>query len=756
MKLEIFLRANRTRVDMIRTYTFVQYVDEFNGMGSFSITIPINDESLEYLYEGNFIYFDDGVMGIVKGIRTSQDSDVEIEVYGFLTNYILSQRVFEVTKKYYDTVPVIARSMVSDKFITVGSDFRKISAITLSSDSKYFPTFEDKVTFQNTGDTVFDAMSELFLTYNLGMELYPVISNYSETNPSTNLSALEFRILQPHDRTIDNTQGNTPVVFSFDLNNLSSLEYEEDARTACNVVYVASEGEGEDRTVIEVGEKNISGFYRIEGYQDARDLQTQSGGGSGGGGGGGSDDGNATVVGGAFEVAKWYLVDDGGWTKDSDLHWHSSVAVSAAYALDKTICFAINVPENYSTTIKIVATKYMAVKVVLNNQVLYEKGTTGAFDDFVTIPLKSGVNNLRVTRWVPQVSGNTSETKNIEVYLYDFAADINTDGYLTTTADIWKPNIDESGNITWLKSAELSLPQERNIKGPKGDQGTSPHIDPVSGNWMLGEVDTNVRADGIDGTTPHIDSVTGNWFLGTTNTGVQAQGPQGNPSTVPGPPGTPGTNGVSPTIVPNSGNTDDVYKLDITTVDGVFTTPNLRGQDGDGAMPDLSNYVTKDMVPFKFGIDSSGNYGYYKNDEDGNPTDEFVVFGGGSSPETPTEGSLLLKYKISNGYLSTSTSCSYALFFDVTETNTLILNGTMKVSANSGSPRADLYLVNESGVNVKDVVQVLATSSGAIHTFIDEQVDVSQLSGYVSFVIKNANGRYSISTLNCDIIIELV
>lgn len=40
-----------------------------------------------------------------------------------------------------------------------------------------------------------------------------------------------------------------------------------------------------------------------------------------------------------------------------------------------------------------------------------------------------------------------------------------------------------------------------------------------------------------------------------------------------------GNDGLSPTITPNPDNTDDVYKLDITTKDGTFTTPNLRGGD---------------------------------------------------------------------------------------------------------------------------------------------------------------------------------
>ena len=44
--------------------------------------------------------------------------------------------------------------------------------------------------------------------------------------------------------------------------------------------------------------------------------------------------------------------------------------------------------------------------------------------------------------------------------------------------------------------------------------------------------------------------------------------------------GDPGAEGFSPSITENANNTDDVYKLDIETKDGTFTTPNLKGQGG--------------------------------------------------------------------------------------------------------------------------------------------------------------------------------
>ena len=46
--------------------------------------------------------------------------------------------------------------------------------------------------------------------------------------------------------------------------------------------------------------------------------------------------------------------------------------------------------------------------------------------------------------------------------------------------------------------------------------------------------------------------------------------------------GDKGDAGFSPTITENADNTDKIYKLDITTADSTFTTPNLKGADGTG------------------------------------------------------------------------------------------------------------------------------------------------------------------------------
>ena len=89
---------------------------------------------------------------------------------------------------------------------------------------------------------------------------------------------------------------------------------------------------------------------------------------------------------------------------------------------------------------------------------------------------------------------------------------------------------------------------------------------------------------GENGVTPTIGE-NGNWFLGETDTGKPSRGEQGSPGQdgsdgAPGQTGSPGADGFSPTITENSGNTDSVYKLDITTKTGSLTTPNLKGASG--------------------------------------------------------------------------------------------------------------------------------------------------------------------------------
>lgn len=275
MKLEIFQKSDRTRVDLIRTYDFVQYVDNFNGVGTFRMSIPYTEKSLPYLVRGNYILFEDGIMGIIKYRKKKTSESTTLELKGYLLNEILGYRCFLRSHQYKDEITKVVRAMVSELFITSDDARRNVDFIVLATDEQYIPS-SPSVSVQKTGDKLNVAVADLLQTIGYGYDLFPLVAKYDEkADKPTNISAFEFRVRKPVDRTIDNADGNNPVVFSIELNNVTQLEYTEDSTAYCSIAVVAGEGTGMQRIIVEAGDSEASGLDRIELYVDARDLQSE-------------------------------------------------------------------------------------------------------------------------------------------------------------------------------------------------------------------------------------------------------------------------------------------------------------------------------------------------------------------------------------------------------------------------------------------------------------------------------------------------
>lgn len=275
MILEIFSIRTRERVDLIRTYDFCQYEDVFNGIGTFVLKVPYTEKSLSYLNDEYFILFDNGILGLIKyrGKVTEEMSTVEIR--GYLSNHILNYRSFLKTASYSGKRTDVVRAMVNDLLIANQDSRRNISFIKLATNTEFIPDAAS-VSCQNTGKKLGDVIQATLEPIGYGYELYPIIEKYNETlDTPTNLSALEFRVIRPTDRTIGNTEGNSPIVFSMELNNLLRLLFEEDSFSKCSTAIVAGEGEAQERKILEVGDTEVSGIDRIELYVDARDLQSE-------------------------------------------------------------------------------------------------------------------------------------------------------------------------------------------------------------------------------------------------------------------------------------------------------------------------------------------------------------------------------------------------------------------------------------------------------------------------------------------------
>lgn len=72
------------------------------------------------------------------------------------------------------------------------------------------------------------------------------------------------------DRTVGNPEDISPVIFSIDFDNLLDQSFVDSMTDAKTQIYVGGQGEGDSRTIVEVGDS--SGAERFEVFTDARDI----------------------------------------------------------------------------------------------------------------------------------------------------------------------------------------------------------------------------------------------------------------------------------------------------------------------------------------------------------------------------------------------------------------------------------------------------------------------------------------------------
>ena len=269
MILDIYGK-DKKRKDFINNFIYAFYEDCFCGVGNFQIKVPITEKSIPHLIKDNYILLDNGILGVIKSRTFEQSEGAQniLTITGKTVHDLFLRRCFELTYNYSGKLSAMSRKMVDDLCINPQDVKRKISLITLSTDSQYSPNGSSYRT-QKTGDYLADALEDILSFEDKGYKLFPIFVN----NNGYVLDKLEFRVYAPADRTIGNNQNNTPVVFSSDLNNIQNFTYEENADEYKNMAYGAGQGLAEERFLVEVGETTSTDVDRNELYVDARDVQ---------------------------------------------------------------------------------------------------------------------------------------------------------------------------------------------------------------------------------------------------------------------------------------------------------------------------------------------------------------------------------------------------------------------------------------------------------------------------------------------------
>lgn len=271
MRLEVF-DFELNRLGLIEIYSSINYTLKFIDVGSFELKCAINEQNVKLIQKNRFLWIEDEVCGIIQYISSSTD-DGTITVKGKLAKEMLNWRwVYPCFVKTGEPA-ALAESIVNIHCVNPSESKRKMRGLVIGNAG--YVINKPHITYQKTGDTVLTSVQNISTANNLGFEIY--------FNPR-NVNPFKFVMLEGKDRTIGNKDGNKPVVFSRDFENIVSGSYEYNDDSFRNVALVAGEvtdgsnNENAARTFLvvdQVGSENVSSFYRKELYVDARDLQSE-------------------------------------------------------------------------------------------------------------------------------------------------------------------------------------------------------------------------------------------------------------------------------------------------------------------------------------------------------------------------------------------------------------------------------------------------------------------------------------------------
>lgn len=271
MRLEVF-DFELNRLGLIEMYSTITYTLKFVDVGSFELKCAINKQNVKLIQKNRFLWIEDEVCGIIQYISSSTD-DGTITAKGKLAKEMLNWRwVYPCFVKTGEPA-ALAESIVNIHCVNPSESKRKMRGLVIGNAG--YVINKPHITYQKTGDTVLTSVQNISTANNLGFEIY--------FNPR-NVNPFKFVMLEGKDRTIGNKDGNKPVVFSRDFENIVSGSYEYNDDSFRNIALVAGEtadgsnNENAARTFLVVdqaGSENVSSFYRKELYVDARDLQSE-------------------------------------------------------------------------------------------------------------------------------------------------------------------------------------------------------------------------------------------------------------------------------------------------------------------------------------------------------------------------------------------------------------------------------------------------------------------------------------------------
>lgn len=214
------------------------------------------------LRQGKYIYRNDREnLGVIEDIQYAQTDTGSRTCYakGNFAESLLADKVISRTINLTGKMEDAMRSTVTQFAINPASG-ESVEYLVLGEKAGLPDAINTQVTGENLSEWLYAIGNTAEISHRIRFDYL--------TN------TLFFEVWQGKDRTDRQTE-NSWAIFSNSFCNIKSVQYEKNTASYKNFAYVAGEGEGSSRIIVEVDRRLSSDEKRREIWVDARDLQKQ-------------------------------------------------------------------------------------------------------------------------------------------------------------------------------------------------------------------------------------------------------------------------------------------------------------------------------------------------------------------------------------------------------------------------------------------------------------------------------------------------
>ena len=270
--VEIRSAATRELLTIIDDAKSIIWHPKYYSVGDFEVYTPVSDRAVRYLVDGNFVTRPGSkYVGIIEKVNVTYNATDGrmIIASGRFAKSMLDRRLIYKRSGYSVSATVMrgnveaaVRALVKDNAISCPFDSgRNMEELALGELAGLTDVIRDE-----SGDSAEkQATYKGLLAYTDAFLQEYGAGAYCALNADGKLAYTVFRGV---DRTFGNTEGNQPVIFSQDYDNLVSTEYLFDTMTYKNAALIGGEGEGTARFCSILKYSNITGSARRETFVD--------------------------------------------------------------------------------------------------------------------------------------------------------------------------------------------------------------------------------------------------------------------------------------------------------------------------------------------------------------------------------------------------------------------------------------------------------------------------------------------------------